>query len=155
MTQRPVDSPVTEAAAGPYDVELQLRWGDMDALHHVNNVQIVRLLEEARIRSLGAWLDGRRAGISLLVARQEIEHRAVLEYSAAPVVVRCWVSRIGGRSFDYAYHLIDPAGVVCVAAEATLTIVDRTTMRPTEIPESMRAVMLGRLGDPVDFRRRG
>ncbi|BAS13810.1 hypothetical protein AHiyo8_21130 [Arthrobacter sp. Hiyo8] len=30
-----------------------MRWGDMDAYGHINNVQIVRMLEEARIAAFG------------------------------------------------------------------------------------------------------
>ncbi|MET1034992.1 MAG: thioesterase family protein, partial [Arthrobacter sp.] len=30
-----------------------MRWGDMDAYGHINNVQIVRILEEARIAAFG------------------------------------------------------------------------------------------------------
>lgn len=31
------------------EVPVQLRWSDMDAYAHVNNVEMLRLLEEARI----------------------------------------------------------------------------------------------------------
>ena len=30
-----------------------MRWGDMDAYGHINNVQVVRILEEARIAAFG------------------------------------------------------------------------------------------------------
>ncbi|MGL5850524.1 MAG: acyl-CoA thioesterase, partial [Phycicoccus sp.] len=33
----------------PYRVEVPLRWSDMDAYGHVNNVQFLRLLEDARV----------------------------------------------------------------------------------------------------------
>ena len=35
-------------------VLLELRWGDMDAYGHVNNVTQLRLLEEARVRAFGS-----------------------------------------------------------------------------------------------------
>ena len=35
--------------ARPYRVEVPLRWSDMDAYGHVNNVQYLRLLEDARV----------------------------------------------------------------------------------------------------------
>ena len=34
-------------------LEIPLRWGDMDAYGHINNVQIVRLMEEARVLAFG------------------------------------------------------------------------------------------------------
>ena len=33
------------------EVDVQLRWSDMDAYAHVNNVEMLRLLEEARIEA--------------------------------------------------------------------------------------------------------
>ncbi|HET6240986.1 MAG TPA: thioesterase family protein, partial [Arthrobacter sp.] len=35
------------------EVQVPMRWGDMDAYGHINNVQIVRILEEARIAAFG------------------------------------------------------------------------------------------------------
>ena len=33
------------------EIPVQLRWSDMDAYQHVNNVEMLRLLEEARIEA--------------------------------------------------------------------------------------------------------
>ncbi|WP_349361683.1 thioesterase family protein [Paenarthrobacter sp. PH39-S1] len=30
-----------------------MRWGDMDAYGHINNVEVIRILEEARIHAFG------------------------------------------------------------------------------------------------------
>ncbi|HNP15801.1 MAG TPA: thioesterase family protein, partial [Terrimesophilobacter sp.] len=35
-------------------IPIPLRWGDLDAYNHVNNVQMMRILEEARVRALWA-----------------------------------------------------------------------------------------------------
>ena len=48
-----------------YRVEVPLRWSDMDAYGHVNNVQYLRLLEDARVIGFREWflgpaLDARR-----------------------------------------------------------------------------------------------
>ena len=34
-------------------VQVPMRWGDMDAYGHVNNVNLIRLMEEARIAGFG------------------------------------------------------------------------------------------------------
>ena len=36
-----------------YEVEVPLRWGDMDAYGHVNNVTMMQVLEEARVALFG------------------------------------------------------------------------------------------------------
>ena len=38
-----------------YRVEVPLRWSDMDAYGHVNNVQYLRLLEDARVIGFREW----------------------------------------------------------------------------------------------------
>ena len=40
-------------------VPIRLRWSDLDAYGHVNNAEMLRLLEEARIQAF--WVDRRRA----------------------------------------------------------------------------------------------
>ncbi len=78
-------------------VLVPLRWSDTDVYGHVNNVMILRLLEEARVAALGEdWLNSAQqgSGTALLVARQEVEYLAPLTYQVAPVPIDLWVTRI-------------------------------------------------------------
>ena len=47
--------------AEPYCVHVPLRWSDMDAYGHVNNVQFLRLLEDARVTGFERWFGQDRA----------------------------------------------------------------------------------------------
>lgn len=139
----------------PTVIELQLRWGDMDPLEHTNNVMIARLIEEARVRALDIWFgSGRRAGIGLLVARQEIEFVASLLYSVEPARCEVWCSRIGGKSAGFGCRLLAADGTVAALAETTLAVVDRDTGRPTPIDDELRELLAAHSGDPVPFRAR-
>ena len=107
------------------EVPVQLRWSDMDAYAHVNNVEMLRLLEEARIeafwshpvgadgsRVASAWptavLDaGPGAEVSTLVARQEIEYLGRSATAATPVIVEMWIGHLGGASLDVCYEVRD------------------------------------------------
>lgn len=115
-------------------VPVQLRWSDMDAYGHVNNVEMLRLLEEARIEAFWAhpaaaeppgadaappppadrepWptavLDaGPGAQTATLVARQEVEYLRPLGYRRTPVVVDMWIGHLGGASIDVCYEVHD------------------------------------------------
>ncbi|HEY0239072.1 MAG TPA: thioesterase family protein [Friedmanniella sp.] len=118
-------------------VPVQLRWSDMDAYAHVNNVEMLRLLEEARIEAFWAhpappgaqdvagdvpgtvpvaahpaWptavIDaGPGAQTSTLVARQEIEYLRPLGYRRTPVIVEMWIGHLGGASLDVCYEVHD------------------------------------------------
>lgn len=134
-------------------VPVQLRWSDMDAYGHVNNVELLRLLEEARIEAFWAhpapadplgegagpaagdretWptavLDaGPGARTATLVARQEVEYLRPLGYRRTPVVVDMWIGHLGGASIDVCYevHDADPddAGAPGPYARAVTTLV--------------------------------
>lgn len=126
----------------------------MDALGHVNNVQIARLFEESRVRAFHQWFDGERpAGIVMLIARQEIEFTSVLHYSPEPARCEIWVSRIGGRSYEIGCRLRDATGAVAALCETTAVVVDTESGGSCEIPEAMRTALQRRLGDAVPFRR--
>lgn len=144
-----------ESNAGPVVIDLALRWGDMDALGHINNVQIARLFEEARVRAFRTWFTGERpVGLVMLIARQEIEFTSVLHYSPEPARCEIWVSRIGGRSYDIACRLLDAAGAVAALCETTAVIADAQSGSPRAIPAAMRTALERRLGDSPPFRAR-
>ncbi|WNB86725.1 thioesterase family protein [Cellulomonas sp. ATA003] len=140
-------------------VPAQLRWADMDAYGHVNNVQMLQLLEEARIEAF--WThpdpaDGGRATAVLdagpgaptttLVARQEIEYLRPLSYRRAPAVVELWIGHLGGASIDVCYEVVDaePATGLTIGAEPT------TTGAPTTAAERLAAAPIeGAAGRPL------
>jgi len=89
-----------------------LRWGDMDALGHVNNGRYVDYLQDARVdflfrtaKELGA--DDLETG--LLVARHEVQYRAPLVFRPEPVRIELWISEIKAASFVVDYEILDDA----------------------------------------------
>lgn len=141
----------------PYYAEVPLRWSDMDVLRHVNNVQILRLLEEARIMALRDWFPADTHKPDLLVARQEIDYVAQLHYRSEPVVIATWVSKISGASFDVSYEVLgsrEDGAEVYAAAESTLVAFDLKTQRPQRISPTDRECLQAVSGPPVTLRRR-
>lgn len=151
-------------------VPVPLRWGDLDAYGHVNNVAVLRLLEEARIAAfwrhpeapVDAWptavLDGGPgAGTHTFVARQEIEYLLPLGYRRDPVTVEMWLGRLGGASLDVCYQVTAVVGgerQVFVQARTTLVLVDAATGRPRRVTPEERAVWQDYAEAPVRMRRR-
>lgn len=123
----------------------------MDALGHVNNVAVLRVFEEARVRLISGQL--RLEGVSALVARQEVEYRAVLEYTGADVRVHVWTSRIGGSSFDLSYALEDHNGQVTAVGTTTIVVIGEGG-RPVPLPAEARSRFGEVSGPPVEFRGR-
>ena len=127
-------------------VPIQLRWGDQDAYGHINNVAIMRILEEARARAFWSGsADPQETGILpplesgqpvwTLVADFQLKYRQQLDYQREPVIVEMAISAIGGASFVINYGLKaaaeDPTPKVTAAS--TMVMVDSATGRPQRI----------------------
>lgn len=145
--------------ARPYHVDVPLRWSDMDAYGHVNNVQFLRLLEDARVIGFQEWFGQDRSLLNegVLVARHEIEYLAPLEFRHAPIAVDMWATKISGASFDLAYEVRDPehhGDVLYARAETTLVVYDFTTATPRRMSADERETLKAVSGEPVPFRWR-
>ncbi len=143
----------------PYRVDVPLRWSDMDAYGHVNNVQFLRLLEDARVIAFEQWFGPDRSLLDagVVVARHEIEYLAPLDFRHAPISVDIWATKVSGASFDLGYEVRDPAEVgmtLYARAETTLVAYDFATGSPRRLGPEKRAVLDGVAGDPVPFRWR-
>ncbi len=137
-------------------VLVPMRWGDMDAYGHINNVQIVRMLEEARIGAFGppkgAGLPGIEPKVSLfnavpdgtmaLVVDHKIRYVRTLEYRNVPAVVQVWIGSVKGASFDIHYLIQDPVtGEDCVKASSHLAFVDEATGRVQRLTPEQKDTM--------------
>jgi acyl-CoA thioester hydrolase len=149
------------AVMQPYAAHVSLRWSDMDAYAHINNVQFLRLLEDARVIAFRDWFDQDRSLLDegVLVSRHEIEYRRPLGFRHEPVKIRTWVSRIGGAGFDVAYIVTDPDGVgdgevVYAVAETELALYDFASSSPRRMRDSERDSLQRQLGEAAPFRRR-
>ena len=91
-----------------------LRWSDMDAYGHVNNVRFLTLLEEARVALF--FVAAEQAGVASLagnvvVARHEIDYVSPLTFRTEPIPVDTWFDRIGAASVTIGYEVRDDAAV--------------------------------------------
>lgn len=166
---------MTETRAGAGEprihIPIQLRWGDLDALGHVNNTSMLKLLEEARLRAF--WkgdgteeqpptavfdLDVLEAGgeRATLIARQEIEYYRPVPYTQRPLDVQLWIGRMGGSSADICFEVFDPDGEVLYAkATAVVVLVDTATGKPMRWSQVERDAWLPYVGEPVRYRSSG
>ncbi len=148
-----------DPSAPRYRVNVPLRWSDMDAYGHVNNVQFLRLLEDARVIGFEEWFGQDRSVLDegILVARHEIEYLAPLKFRVPPIVVQMWPTSIGGAGFDLAYEVHDgrPGDDTLYArAETTLVLYDFATARPRRMTPDLKVLLEQHAGEPVPFRWR-
>ncbi len=152
----PLD-PAPEPTARPYRTEVPLRWSDMDAYGHVNNVQYLRLLEDARVIGFREWFGEERSVLAtgVIGSRHEIEYVAPLTYRPEPIEVDMWVTGVHGAGFNLGYDERDPESLgerVYAVAETGLVLYDFATSRPRRLSSEEREVLGQHVGGPVAFR---
>ncbi|WP_055710981.1 acyl-CoA thioesterase [Streptomyces torulosus] len=112
-----------------------LRWADMDAYGHVNNVVFLRYLEEARIDFLFRPEKDFKQGS--VVARHEIDYRRQLVHRHKPVDIELWVTEIRAASFTITYEVKDPEQVY-VTASTVIVPFDFEAQRPRRLTAEER-----------------
>ncbi|MEV7321679.1 thioesterase family protein [Streptomyces sp. NPDC093970] len=112
-----------------------LRWADMDAYGHVNNVVFLRYLEEARIDFLFRPDKDFKQGS--VVARHEIDYKRQLVHRHRPVDIELWVTEIRAASFTVTYEVKDD-DLVYVRASTVIVPFDFETGRPRRITAEER-----------------
>ena len=123
----------------------QVRWDDMDAFGHVNNVTFFAYMQEARTGMLFA---GEAADHipdlikGVVVARHEIDYRRPLEWRPEPIEVDVWTTEIRSSSFTLRYEMRDqlakPKPVVVAEALTVLVPFDLAAGRPRRVSTSER-----------------
>src|SRR5262245_51942370 len=118
---------------------IPVRWGDMDAMGHVNNTVYFRYMEQARIgwfESLvprgEAW-----ASISLVIVNALCNFRKPINYPGT-VEVKVFAGEPGGSSVPTFYEMY-VAETLYADGEAKVVFVDAVKQKPLRIPDAVRA----------------
>ena len=120
---------------------IQIRWGDLDALGHVNNATYLTYCEQARLQFVGAiqlW-DGKLDSLGLIMARAEIDYKLPLNADDTIIVYTC-IARMGTKSFLTQQHIVRLGDPPALAAAALITGVafDYNANQSAPIPQTWR-----------------
>ncbi|MFI0817990.1 acyl-CoA thioesterase [Streptomyces sp. NPDC021098] len=112
-----------------------LRWSDMDAFGHVNNVVFLRYLEEARVDFMWRLAPGNGSDAftgGVVVARHEIDYLKPLVHRHAPVTIETWVTEIRAAYITLRYEIKDEE-TVYVRAATRIVPFDLEAGRPRRV----------------------
>jgi acyl-CoA thioester hydrolase len=122
-----------------------MRWSDMDAYGHVNNVVFLTYLEEARVDMLfvnaGSDTATEKLASGVVVARHEIDYLAPLVFRPEPVAIDLWLTKLGVSSFTIAYEVLDDGGPVYVRASTVMVPYDVKAERPRRVSDAEREAL--------------
>ena len=121
-------------------VPLQVRWGDVDRLGHVNNVQILRYCEEARVNWMEQLLarSDRARGEGPILADVHCSFIRQLHWPAQ-LEIGARASRIGTSSMTLINAVFEQGNPQPVAtARAVMVWFDYKAQRSKPLPENLR-----------------
>jgi acyl-CoA thioester hydrolase len=123
---------------------IPIRWGDMDAMGHVNNTVYFRFMEQARISWFGALVPEREAWKStgIVIVNASCNYKRPITYPGT-VEIRLFVGEPGGSSVPTYYELrVDDDPVLYADGAAVVVFVDMKSQKPARIPGDIREKLL-------------
>ncbi|CAM3387015.1 thioesterase family protein [Nocardioides dubius] len=124
--------------AGHYP--LHVRFSDVDAYGHVNNVKYFEYFQEARIAYITHVAhDGSDIGVQFVVAQCDVDYKTPILFRGEPYRVQSWVSHVGRSSFGMESIILD-GDTVLSRARVVMVTFDRATQRSVPAPERVRAL---------------
>jgi len=119
---------------------IPIRWGDMDAMGHVNNTTYFRYMEQARIGWFDALVPEAEAWkeIGVVIANASCNYRRAMVYPGT-VEVKLFVGAPSGSSVPtfYEMHLEGDERLYADGA-ATVVFIDLAKQKPIRIPDPVR-----------------
>jgi len=131
---------MSEARRLAHVERIPIRWGDMDAMGHVNNTVYFRFMEQARISWFGRLLPGEEAWHStgIVIANASCNYKRAITYPGT-VEVRLYVGAPGGASVPTFYELrVDADPVPYADGAAVVVFIDMQSQKSKRIPDGIR-----------------
>jgi len=127
-----------------HEMTFPVRWGDMDAMGHVNNANYFRYMEIVRLdwlRAMGERLDHRTVE-GLVIINAFCTFHKQFEYPA-DILARMYVSEPGRTSFESWTTMtrVEEPDAVYASGGATIVWADYTKQKSVPLPEWVRKVV--------------
>jgi acyl-CoA thioester hydrolase len=133
----------TTPAGYRFYTPMQIRYGDMDTLGHVNNAKYLTYIEQARIQyvdTMQLW-DGGPHERGLIVAKITCEYKLPLKMADGTAHIYTRVARIGTKSFDVQSTILREDGAEAAAALVVIVAYNYVTNQSIPVPDDWRAVI--------------
>jgi acyl-CoA thioester hydrolase len=127
----------------PTIIKIQMRWGEMDAFGHLNNVLYMRYFETARVQyfeKMPAFNNFADAVKPVLVSINGEFKQSVVYPDTLTVSVG--VKKMGNASMTMACEMYSEKGFLAFVGECVIVMVDLEKQRPQRITEELRNYVL-------------
>jgi len=119
-----------------YEIELDVRYRDLDPMQHVNNAVYASYIEQARIQYIESVVGQRSVDAGAVVATLELEFERPVEYGET-VTVAVRAGELGTTSVPLYYEIRTENGLAATA-ETLMVAYDSERGEPRPIPDAWR-----------------
>jgi acyl-CoA thioester hydrolase len=123
-----------------YVHETPVRFGDTDAMAHVNNAKFLTYLEDARV-GFFRHASGELINLGgLILARTEIDFVKPIVFGVGPVRTTSWIDHVGTKSIRMGYTM-EQDGSVVGRASAVMVAYDYAAGASRALTDEERAAL--------------
>ncbi|MBT2688702.1 acyl-CoA thioesterase [Bacillus sp. ISL-47] len=122
-----------------HELQVNVRFGETDALGHINNTSYFIYLEEARVKyfeTLGYSMDVKKWPFILASTKCDFLSQG---YFNQILTIKTWVSRVGGKSFQLDHEIVcSQTNEVIARGHAIVVYFDFNKQESATIPDLLR-----------------
>ena len=127
-----------------YPIEINVQWGEQDALGHVNNTVFIRYFESARIHMFnesGIWDAFEKNKIYVVLAKIDCNFLRSIHYPET-VIAQCGITAIGNSSITVEHQLFTKSdGKLVANGQGIIVCADPVAQKSVKIPEIIRELI--------------
>jgi acyl-CoA thioester hydrolase len=127
---------------GGFELRIQTRWPDFDALGHLNHAVYHVYLDEARDDALCRTVGDFTAWPNVLV-HASIDYRREIALGVREIILRTKITTVGGSSVRFEQVVLGPDGEIAAEAQAVLVAWDPETRASRAITAAERRALEG------------
>lgn len=131
-----------------YPVEINVHWGDQDALGHVNNTIFFRYFETARIHMFnesGIWSAFEKNKLYVVLAKIECNFLRSIHFPET-VIAQCGIVVIGNSSITIEHQIFTKSnGQLVATGQGIVVCADPIAQKSVKIPEEIKQIVLNQL----------
>ncbi len=127
----------------PISIAIDIKWGDMDALGHVNNTHFFRFFESARIEHM--------TKLDMMMSEGQTHGPILAEtsckfirpiYFPDRIICKSRISKIGNSSMVMEHEIENGRGEVVARGQGVVVMIDFSTHQKVSISEETRVRIL-------------
>ncbi|MCR9181790.1 MAG: acyl-CoA thioesterase [Flavobacteriaceae bacterium] len=126
----------------PLEIELRIVWSDLDVYEHVNNVNIIRYLQSARVNIWelsGLYKSYKETNRGPMLVSSKVDFKKSLFYPGT-ITIKSRVGSIKNSSFSLEHIILNAQGEICIEAKDVAVCFDFNTEKTYQIPDNLRTI---------------